>query len=98
MMNAGLTSRPLPSRFALFLLALTLGLTPLLHAQTPVLPFEHFPEMRPIVFDLHQDHEGFLWIASVGGLYRYDGHRFRKYTHVPGDTTSLSGSNIQIIY
>ena len=77
MMNAGLTSRPLPSRTVLLLLALTLGTAPVLRAQTPVFPFEHFPEVSPFVFDLHQDHEGFLWIASAEGLYRYDGYRFR---------------------
>ena len=91
--------RPLSGCFVFFLLlAVSLGPATLVHAQAPVLHFEHFPEVSPWVFDLHQDREGFLWIGSGDGLYRYDGYRFRRYAHIPEDTTSLSGSNIKIIY
>ena len=28
-----------------------------------------------------QDHEGFIWIGSVGGIYRYDGINFKTYDY-----------------
>src|SRR6056297_2645059 len=37
-----------------------------------------------------QDSKGFLWIATQGGLHRYDGHEFKIYSATPFDTTSLS--------
>jgi len=37
-----------------------------------------------------QDSKGFLWIATQGGLHRYDGHEFKVYGQTPFDTTSLS--------
>ena len=37
-----------------------------------------------------QDSKGFLWIATQGGLHRYDGHEFKVYSATPFDTTSLS--------
>jgi signal transduction histidine kinase/ligand-binding sensor domain-containing protein/AmiR/NasT family two-component response regulator len=29
------------------------------------------------ILALHQDRQGFLWVSTEGGLYRYDGDRFR---------------------
>lgn len=37
-----------------------------------------------------QDSKGFLWIATQGGLHRYDGYEFKVYQQTPFDTTSLS--------
>jgi ligand-binding sensor domain-containing protein len=39
-----------------------------------------------------QDKQGFIWIATQGGLHRYDGYEFKIFTSVPFDTTSLSDS------
>ena len=36
-----------------------------------------------------RDSTGFLWIATWDGLSRYDGHNFKNYYHIPGDSTSL---------
>jgi len=36
-----------------------------------------------------QDSEGFLWIGSSQGLFRYDGTNLDVYRPVPGDTASL---------
>ena len=98
MMNARLASRPLRSRFVLFVLALSLGLAPILHAQTSAFYFEHFPELGPIVWFAHQDQEGFLWIGTWEGLFRYDGNDFKGYFHIPEDTTSLLGNLIHFTY
>lgn len=39
-----------------------------------------------------QDKQGYIWIATQGGLHRYDGYGFKIFTSVPFDTTSLSDS------
>lgn len=41
---------------------------------------------------LFQDKEGFLWIGCQDGLNKYDGYNFKKYIHIPFDTTSLSNN------
>jgi len=35
------------------------------------------------------DSSGFLWAATWDGLSRFDGHDFKNYYHIPGDSTSL---------
>lgn len=51
---------------------------------------------NPTVLALHQDLEGFLWVSTEGGLFRYDGDRFRHFNADPvatrGDTHSLYSS------
>ena len=37
-----------------------------------------------------QDSLGYMWIATQGGLHRYDGYEFEVFTSTPFDTTSLS--------
>jgi ligand-binding sensor domain-containing protein/serine phosphatase RsbU (regulator of sigma subunit) len=98
MMNARLASRPLRSRFVHFVLALSLGLAPILHAQPSAFHFEHFPELGPIVWFAHQDQEGFLWIGTWEGLFRYDGNDFKGYFHIPEDTTSLLGNLVSFTH
>ena len=39
-----------------------------------------------------QDKQGYIWIATQGGLHRYDGYEFKVFTSIPFDTTSLSDS------
>ncbi|MGA0560567.1 hybrid sensor histidine kinase/response regulator transcription factor [Larkinella sp. VNQ87] len=43
-----------------------------------------------MVFDLKQDRNGFIWIATKDGLNRYDGHNFTVFTHDPYNSNSLS--------
>lgn len=45
-----------------------------------------------------QDQQGFIWFGTNDGLNRYDGKNFKTYTHIPNDSTTLSGSNINHIY
>ena len=36
-----------------------------------------------------QDRTGFIWVATQGGLHRYDGYRFIAFQHSPEDASSL---------
>jgi signal transduction histidine kinase/CheY-like chemotaxis protein/ligand-binding sensor domain-containing protein len=51
---------------------------------------------NPTILALHQDHDGFLWVGTEGGLFRYDGDRFRQLSADPvatrGDVRSLYSS------
>ncbi|HYC02064.1 MAG TPA: diguanylate cyclase [Azospirillaceae bacterium] len=42
-----------------------------------------------LVVGLAQDREGLIWLGTVGGLVRWDGHRTRVYKHDPDDPYSL---------
>jgi diguanylate cyclase (GGDEF)-like protein/PAS domain S-box-containing protein len=43
---------------------------------------------------LIQDHNGYMWIATQGGLHRFDGYRFKLYEHDADDPGSLPDSVI----
>ncbi|RMF57410.1 MAG: GAF domain-containing protein [Bacteroidetes bacterium] len=64
--------------------------------EAPALRFEHLSLEDGMAQGsgntIMQDREGFLWIATQGGLHRYDGHSFKVYANTPFDTTSLSAS------
>jgi len=46
------------------------------------------------VTDIIQDNYGFVWIATVDGLNRYDGNTFEIFTHNEDNFTSLTSSFI----
>lgn len=50
-----------------------------------------------IVYDMLQDHNGFLWIGTHFGLDRYDGYRFRHYCYDPHDINSISGNFVHCV-
>lgn len=41
-----------------------------------------------------QDSKGFIWIATEGGLSRFDGHAFKNFNRTLSDTLSLPAVNI----
>lgn len=50
------------------------------------------------VHQIAEDREGFLWIATVDGLARYDGVGFRVYRHDPNDAASIGGDDITTVF
>jgi len=46
------------------------------------------------ITDIIQDKSGFVWIATLDGLNRYDGNQFEIYTHNKDNFTSLTSSYI----
>lgn len=49
------------------------------------------------VYSILQDRMGFLWIATEGGLNRYDGYTITSFLHDPLDTNSIANSNVSAI-
>ena len=47
-----------------------------------------------MVFDLLQDTEGFIWVATKNGLNRYDGYSFKIFSNDPYNAHSLSSNTI----
>lgn len=41
------------------------------------------------ILGLHQDRRGFVWIATQGGLHRYDGHRMLLFRQRPDEPEGL---------
>src|SRR6185503_16763759 len=45
-----------------------------------------------------QDSRGFIWIGTVGGLVRYDGHKMKVFRNIPGDSASIASDHVVKIY
>ncbi len=50
------------------------------------------------VTSIGQDSDGFIWIGTIDGLYRYDGFTFKAFRHNPFDSASLQSNHITEIY
>lgn len=50
------------------------------------------------VLAIHRDQRGFLWVGTMGGLFRFDGRRFDTFQSDPDDSLSLSDSFIHSIF
>jgi signal transduction histidine kinase/ligand-binding sensor domain-containing protein len=44
-----------------------------------------------------QDNKGFIWIAALNALCRYDGYEIKTYQHNPNFENSLSGDRITVL-
>jgi len=47
-----------------------------------------------MVYDILQDKEGFLWLGTKDGLYRYDGYTLKIFANDIYDSYSLSGNTV----
>ncbi|HTJ50185.1 MAG TPA: two-component regulator propeller domain-containing protein [Cyclobacteriaceae bacterium] len=52
---------------------------------------------QPTINCILRDSHGFVWIATEGGLSRFDGNEFKTYRHDPDDSTSLSHNVVHFI-
>jgi diguanylate cyclase (GGDEF)-like protein/PAS domain S-box-containing protein len=50
------------------------------------------------VYDITQDNNGFIWIATQDGLNRYDGKNFVYYRHDSTNKNSIAGNFIRKIF
>jgi signal transduction histidine kinase/ligand-binding sensor domain-containing protein len=47
-----------------------------------------------VIAGMTQDAQGFLWLATQVGLYKYDGHQYTSYHHEPSNPNSPADDNI----
>src|SRR5580700_698287 len=45
-----------------------------------------------------QDNQGFMWLGTRFGLYRYDGYTFKLFVHDAGNPTSLDGVVVRALF
>ncbi|MBD0297156.1 MAG: GHKL domain-containing protein [Flavisolibacter sp.] len=45
-----------------------------------------------------QDQNGYMWLTTHTGLYKYDGYRFQSYTSDPSNKNSLSTNELEKVY
>ncbi|MFL5765739.1 MAG: two-component regulator propeller domain-containing protein [Bacteroidia bacterium] len=92
-------SRLAKNSFA-FLCLLSVQLT-FSQAQWGQLRFQHFGVDQGLsvttAFNIVQGDNGFLWIATIDGLQRYDGYNFVHYKNHLNDSTSLSDNTVSTI-
>jgi ligand-binding sensor domain-containing protein/signal transduction histidine kinase len=64
--------------------------------------FRHFSTVNGLASNLvngiKQDAQGYIWMATINGLQRYDGNKFITFKHIHDDPTSLPNNNIAAIY
>lgn len=83
----------------IFVLTILIGLTAKLSAQDQ--NYTHFNLRSGIasgyINEIIEDRYGFIWIATLSGMSRFDGHEFVNYTQKAKDSLSLRGSSVTSI-
>ncbi len=51
-----------------------------------------------LITQIFQDSYGMMWIATEGGLNRYDGSKFSVYQNIPNDSTSLTHNYVNLVF
>jgi signal transduction histidine kinase/ligand-binding sensor domain-containing protein/DNA-binding response OmpR family regulator len=51
-----------------------------------------------MVNDFVKDSSGFMWIATLSGLDRFDGYSIKRYRNIPGDTNSVLVNNVNKLF
>ena len=51
-----------------------------------------------MIYDMLQDKEGFIWLATKEGLNRYDGYNFKVFTYDPYNPHSISSNTIRTLF
>ncbi len=85
----------------LFFFILSPGKTQPTMIQDPYLKFDHLTKKDGLssnyILDIYQDKNGFIWIATINGLNRYDGYKFIQYLNDPQDSSTISDNLITCI-
>lgn len=64
--------------------------------------FRHFPEHeggpQTAVMNVAQDQQGFIWMATASGLFKYDSRTFKAYPPDPENPRALSSEYIYSVF
>jgi len=70
--------------------------------EIPELRFQEFPGRGQLssqfTTSITQDQQGFIWVGTVDGLNRYDGHEIETYTNQQNRYSGLVNNNIQTLF
>lgn len=83
--------------FLIYLLLLSLGSTAQRRIKFDKITVDNGLSQSNINWIL-QDKKGFLWLATDGGLNRFDGSEFKTFLHNDADSNSISNNIITHIY
>src|SRR6201986_3378313 len=50
------------------------------------------------VFNVLQDRQGYIWLATSNGVERYDGYSFKVLKHKPDDPNSIASDFVKTLY
>jgi ligand-binding sensor domain-containing protein len=51
-------------------------------------------DIGSVIAGMTQDTQGFLWLSTQNGLYKYDGYQYTSYHHEPLNPNSLANDDI----
>lgn len=78
------------------------GLCTLTSTAQSTLEFQNFTQKDGLssnyILFFHQDHQGFMWIGTEGGLSRFDGQHFLEFNFDPEDPETLDNDWVIHIY
>jgi ligand-binding sensor domain-containing protein len=64
--------------------------------------YKHFSVINGLasntIYDVRQDKDGYIWIATVNGLQRYDGNDFLTFKARKNDPGSIPNNSIGLLY
>ena len=73
-----------------------------LWAKKPFFRFDQQPLGQGLtnfwVLKVLQGPQGFIWVATQGGLFRFDGYDYKAFRHDPADPSSLSDNYVHNLY
>ncbi|NMH89267.1 hybrid sensor histidine kinase/response regulator transcription factor [Flavivirga algicola] len=88
-------------KYTLLLLAILLVFIGNIHAQKFIDNFKITQFKLPTettTLDILEDSYGFVWIASINGLWRYDGSNFKNYVKNENDKASITDNDISSLF
>ena len=50
------------------------------------------------ITNIAQDKNGFIWVGTGEGVFRYDGYTFKAFRNFPGDSTTLANNLVTALY